>query len=97
MVRLRSSAPKFQPPTTKESNWLLTTKLSTGYRTDSPKQPVTANTAIGGKRMTRDTTRSPWLEGANAMSEDLKTHPPEVQAEIRRLSKAIREKEQEQE
>ncbi|MEH2381122.1 MAG: hypothetical protein V7K27_19920 [Nostoc sp.] len=37
--------------------------------------------------MSEDTTCSPWLEGAKAMSLDLKTQPPEVQAEIRRLSK----------
>lgn len=54
--------------------------------------------------MTDNNTRSPWLEAAIAMSEELKKEPPEVQAEIRRMHhktypetwKAIREKEQEQ-
>lgn len=53
--------------------------------------------------MTNNNARSLWLEGAKAMSENLKAQPPEVQVEIRRLSKktypetwkAIREKEQE--
>lgn len=48
--------------------------------------------------------RSPWLEAAIAMSEDLKKQLPEVQAVSRQMSKktypetwkAIREKEQEQ-
>ncbi|MDZ8227571.1 hypothetical protein [Nostoc sp. ChiVER01] len=54
--------------------------------------------------MTENNARSPWLEAAKAMAEDLKTQPPEVQIEIRRLSRktypetwrAIREKEGEQ-
>ncbi|MEH1802164.1 hypothetical protein [Nostoc sp.] len=53
--------------------------------------------------MTED-TRNPWLVAAVAISEELKTQPPETQLEIRRISKktypetwkAIREKEQEQ-
>ena len=61
------------------------------------------STATGGKAMTENNTGSPWLQGAKAMSEDLRKQPPEVQAEIRRLSKktypetwkAIREREQE--
>ncbi|MEH2246386.1 hypothetical protein [Nostoc sp.] len=67
-----------------------------------PKPAATACTAIGGKAMTENNTSSPWLIAAITMSEDLKKQPPEVQVEIRRLSKktypetwkAIRQKEE---
>lgn len=104
-MQLTRSAPKSQPPTSKENHCqLLITKLSTEYQTALPKQVVTASTATGGKAMTENKARSPWLEGAKAMSEELKNQPPEVQLEIRRLSRktypetwqAIREKEGEQ-
>lgn len=53
--------------------------------------------------MTESKTRSPWVEAAIAMSEELKKQPPEVQAVSRQMSKktypetwkAIREKESE--
>ena len=102
MAPLLRSAPKSQPPTSKESHYLLViAQLLTGYQTDLPKLAAMVNTATGGK-MTED-TRSPWLIAAIAISEELKNQPPEVKAEIRRLSKktypetwkAIREKEQE--
>ncbi|MDF5736780.1 MULTISPECIES: hypothetical protein [unclassified Nostoc] len=39
--------------------------------------------------MTEDTTGSPWLIAAIAISEELKEQPPEVQAAIRRMNKKI--------
>ena len=86
MAQADKSVPKFQPPTTKENHCpLVITQLSTGYQTGLPKQAATACTPTGGK-MTKD-TKSPWLIAAITISEELKKEPPEVQAEIRRLSK----------
>ncbi|WP_190241032.1 hypothetical protein [Nostoc sp. 'Peltigera membranacea cyanobiont' 210A] len=52
--------------------------------------------------MANSETPNPWIEGAKAISQELKNQSPETQAEIWRLSKktypetwkAIREKEQ---